>query len=145
MVFAIAYTSTAIHRPTRHELEALLLDARDFNARVGVTGALLLSDTTFLQYFEGSLSATEDVYGRIKVSGLHFGIVELLRGPIDERHFEKWHMGFAKAPRGVLLRLSHAAWYEFAQQNTAKRDQPLAIELLLHFWSPASCSDLDRK
>jgi hypothetical protein len=137
MVFAIAYTSTAVRRPSRRELEALLLDARDFNARVGVTGALLLSDITFFQYFEGPPAATHQVYQRIQSSGLHFGIVELLRGPIDGRHFDCWHMGFAAAPPGVLLSLSHAVWDRYARTDSGRDDRPLAIELLLHFWHRA--------
>ena len=109
-MFAVAYVSTAVSRPSAFDLENLLVDARTFNARVHVTGALLLHDVTFFQYFEGSGDAVREVYERIKNSRLHRDIVELLYEEVPARCFDGWQMGFADAPQGTLLELAHARW-----------------------------------
>jgi hypothetical protein len=100
-LLAIAYLSTAAKWPTRSQLEILLLDARDFNERVGVTGALLLQDLTFFQYFEGPESAVLEVYARINRSRLHHSIFELFNEPIERRHFSRWTMVSLKRSRGI--------------------------------------------
>lgn len=132
-MIAIAYLSTAVHAPTRFELEHLLLDARTFNARVGVTGALLLHDVTFFQYFEGPAAAAEDVYVRIQRARSHRDIVELVHAPVERRHFDGWLMGFLHAPQGTLLELSNARWHAQAEHMPPDASTP-GVDLLLDFW-----------
>lgn len=135
-MIAIAYVSTAVHAPSRIELEDLLLDARAFNAEAGVSGALLVNDRAFFQYFEGEAASVEEVYGRIKRSRLHRGIVELLNAPVERRHFEGWTMGFARAPRGTLLELANARWMAQAGRLSPEEDAP-GVVLLMDFWRRA--------
>jgi len=132
-LLAIAYLSTAVKWPTRSQLEILLLDARDFNERVGVTGALLLHDLTFFQYFEGPESAVQEVYARIKRSRLHHSIFELFNEPIERRHFSRWTMGFAEAQPGDLLGSSQAQWRELIDAESPPF-APVGVDLLLDFW-----------
>ena len=49
----IAYVSAAVKPLSAEEVDALLLDARAFNLKAGVTGVLLCHKTTFFQFFEG--------------------------------------------------------------------------------------------
>lgn len=135
-MIAIAYVSSSVHFPTRMELEYLLLDARTFNARVGVTGALLLHETTFLQYFEGPAAAAEEVYERIKRSRLHGGLVELMHEPVAGRQFGGWVMGFARAPRGTLLELAHSRWTAVAAKFGTGHIAE-GPSLLMQFWRRA--------
>lgn len=135
-MIAIAYVSTAVHPPTRFDLECLLVDARSFNVRAGVTGALLLHEVTFFQYFEGLQDQVEEVYGRIKRSRLHRDIVELLHAPVPRRQFDGWHMGFVQAPHGTLLELANARWSAQAATVTASSVND-GVALLMDFWRRA--------
>jgi hypothetical protein len=133
-MFAIVYVSTAVRRPTAFDLQYLLVDARTYNAVHGVTGALLLHELTFFQYFEGPRVAVLDVYERIKAASLHRGIVELSCEPVPTRHFDGWHMGFAETPRGVLLQLAQARWQACVDAEATHLAQPEGVQLLLDFW-----------
>lgn len=136
-MFAIAYVSTAVRHPSRADLEYLLEDARKFNAQVRVTGALLLHDVTFFQYFEGTQSAVYEVYERIKRSRLHRDLVELFCEEVPILHFDGWHMGFADAPRGTVLELAHARWSASLEATRTASMQTDGLKLLLDFWRRA--------
>ena len=133
-MFAVAYVSTAFRRPSTFDLEHLMVDARTFNARVHVTGALLLHDVTFFQYFEGPGDAVREVYERIKISRLHRDIVELLYEEVPARCFDGWQMGFTDAPQGTLLELAHARWGACLEAAESAGSQSDGLGPLLDFW-----------
>ena len=131
---AIAYVSTATREPSEDDLEALLTDARDFNQQAGVTGALLLHDVTFFQYFEGAPSGVEQVYERIRKSSLHRDIHQLLDTPIGRREFARWHMGFQVSPKSLVLQLAGASWTASVPNMPSGRAASDGLQLLLDFW-----------
>jgi Sensors of blue-light using FAD len=134
-MYALSYTSSATHRPATQELEALLIDAREFNASVTVTGALLIWDQSFFEYFEGPQNAVDEVYERIKRSRLHRDIIQLLYEPIDTRYFNQWYMGFAVAPRSGVLGLANDQWEHAANEaDSDVAEQPAGVVILLQFW-----------
>jgi hypothetical protein len=62
------------------------------NARLGITGLLLLSGEAFLQVLEGPSDAVNELYLRIARDGRH-GRLRLLRYErITKRTFEDWAM-----------------------------------------------------
>ena len=134
---AVAYVSSATRRFRPEELDALLLDARAFNAIAGVTGALLHQDGAFFQNFEGPEDGVEQVYSRIKESRRHRGLIELVAAPVDQRHVSTWSMGFAEPVASELQSISQAIWY--AQHRAASiQDAPApGLTLLLSFWQRA--------
>lgn len=131
---AVAYVSTAVRHYTETALEALLADAREFNARLGVTGALLHHEATFFQYFEGAADAVAEVYERIKRSSSHRDIVELLHEEVPRREFSIWHMGFAQVPRSLVLQLEQAQWSQAAGARSIGTATAHGVDLLLQFW-----------
>ncbi len=134
-MYALCYTSTAVRMPTTQDLEGLLVDARDFNAPVSVTGALLVWDQSFFHYFEGPDKAVDDVYERNKKSRLHHGIIQLLYEPMDARQFKQWHMGFSEVPRSEMLALAHRQWESAVQEcRPGGLEQPAGVTILLQFW-----------
>ncbi|MEP6899151.1 MAG: BLUF domain-containing protein [Rhodanobacter sp.] len=146
---AIAYSSKATRPLDVRDIDGLLMDARAFNERVQVTGALLHHGGTFFQYFEGAAGAVAAVYQRIRNSGSHEQLVELLNQPIERRQFAHWQMAFAEAPLTVLEQLSNEQW---AMRLPALREQQLqspGLKMLLDFWNktgprpPASGSGND--
>ena len=136
-IWAIAYVSTATDEPSDAALERLLSKARAFNSEVGVTGALLVHGSTFFQYFEGPKKGVEAVYARVKMSRAHKDIVELFNESVEQRTFPSWLMGFANAPRSVILQLEQAQWRAVAANGHPSGGPTLALGLVLDFWKNA--------
>ena len=136
-LIAVAYVSSAVRRHTPAELDALLLDARNFNAEVNVSGALLHHDGSFFQYFEGPEDGVGQVYSRIKASRMHHGLIELVIGPVQQRYFSTWSMGFAEPAATALQSISQASWELQREAAATPADRAPALELLLSFWSRA--------
>ena len=140
---AIAYTSSAVRRLGVEELDAILSEARDYNRRAKVTGALLHHQHSFFQYIEGPRKGVEDVYRRILASGEHADVVELMRSEIDTRQFSQWYMAFAEAPLTLMQRLASSQWEEILPSVKEKAATSPGLTLLLDFWSQAG-SQLER-
>jgi hypothetical protein len=135
-LIAIAYVSSATAHFSSQELDALLLDAREFNSRVSVTGALLHHDGSFFQYLEGPEVGVEQAYARIKDARRHRGLIEILREPVTQRHFTAWSMGFAESTSTEIQAISQASWHAQRQAATL-RDQGVnspGLNILLSFW-----------
>lgn len=73
-------------------LNAILFEARNLNARNGVTGALICRADLYLQLLEGPARAVMATYGRILRDDRHVEVRELLRGPAESRIFPGWAM-----------------------------------------------------
>ena len=131
---AIAYVSSAIHLCSEAELEHLLISARAFNANAKVTGVLLYDEGSFFQYFEGPSQGVVEVYDRIKASPLHRGIIQLLNHPIERREFPSWQMGFAHAPKSLILSLAQASWVATLSNAGYESSSGSGVKMLLGFW-----------
>lgn len=131
---AIAYVSSAVGSQGEPELEGLLEKARAKNREVSVSGVLLHHEGTFFQYFEGPPDGMQDVYDRILRSSMHKGIIELMRTPIPERAFSDWQMGFTRAPKSVILRLSNASWFHDMPGASTPSPMSVGAGMLLQFW-----------
>jgi hypothetical protein len=134
-LYAIVYVSTAARTLTIPELRRIQERAQARNCKEKVTGVLLYSDGTFMQYLEGPASGLYGVYEVIKADSQHYGIVDLVREPLAQREFSDWSMAF---------RVIDA----FGQPLEAEQDAELALrlavpgnhhsaarQLLAKFWS----------
>ena len=99
MIESLAYRSVATPALTDTELDVLLLHSRTLNAVRGLTGALLKSGPTIVQYLEGRADAIERTFERILASPLHRDVEVLARERGIERQFSVWHMGFCDVQR----------------------------------------------
>lgn len=134
----ITYISSAAREMDDDALETLLLDARAFNASVGVTGVLPFNGAAFLQYFEGSPEACSSVYARILASSAHHAIVELGNAPIADRQFASWLMGYSAITRSQWLELSKADWLANSDGVLhAQGPESDGVRLLFGFWQAA--------
>lgn len=93
-LWALAYVSKARKMLRAEEIAHLLGAARERNRQLGITGALLYFDESFMQYIEGPRSRLELVYRIIRRDPLHTGIIKLLKREVTERVFPDWHMSF---------------------------------------------------
>lgn len=135
MLRAIAYVSRATRSFIPEQLDALLLDARMFNASVNVSGVLFFHKDRFFQYFEGPAESVDAVYSRIRNSSSHHQIVELLATDTARRYFDTWHMGFCDAPETTMRQLANASW-EQAMPITRDEFQGFkGLELAVYHWN----------
>jgi len=73
-------------------LNAILFEARNLNAKNGVTGALICRADLYLQLLEGPPKALSATYGRILRDDRHVEIRQLLRQRAERRIFPDWAM-----------------------------------------------------
>ena len=66
--------------------------ARSKNKRVGVTGALLVTDHWFVQALEGDESVVRHLYEQIRGDARHDEVTVVEEAPVDERVFSRWAM-----------------------------------------------------
>lgn len=133
-LITICYVSSAVRLLSPEELDALLIDARSFNQRTAVTGALLHHDGSFLQYIEGPEASVAQAYRRIRSSTRHHNIIELDSGAVAQRHFSKWSMGFAEPTSTDLQAIAQADWKSELQSSLSSRASSPGLSVLLSFW-----------
>ena len=90
----VVYGSSTPRPLSPDELLDILRVSRRNNAAVGVTGVLLYSGGNVMQVLEGPEAAVDEVYGRVARDPRHRGVLQLIRGPVAERSFPDWSMGF---------------------------------------------------
>ncbi|MBD12326.1 BLUF domain-containing protein [uncultured Roseovarius sp.] len=73
-------------------LAGILMDARRYNARDDVTGALIVRGDMYLQLLEGPKPKVEATYDRIIRDDRHVNPVRLMHREVQERMFPEWSM-----------------------------------------------------
>ncbi|RYU82425.1 BLUF domain-containing protein [Hymenobacter persicinus] len=108
-LYHLVYQSTATTPFTEPELEALLRQSRAWNTAHDLTGVLLYSHGEIMQVLEGPEEEVTSIFRRIEQDYRHTGVVKLADGPIAQRNFSQWSMGF----RAVNSReFEHLAGYQ---------------------------------
>ncbi|QKG55405.1 BLUF domain-containing protein [Hymenobacter sp. BRD128] len=94
-LYHLIYESRASQPFTDADLLELLRNSRDYNAQHELTGLLLYSaEGRFLQVLEGRQAAVLALYQRISQDVRHTACMLLLSGPLAERRFGEWRMGY---------------------------------------------------
>lgn len=133
-LWSIVYVSTAVRPFTAEEMESILHDARRFNTEHHVTGVLLYCDGNLMQCIEGPKASLDIVYGRIRASRRHRDLLELLNGPIRERSFPSWEMGYSEPTTSELVELSTARWEEIYRAADGEGRVSWGLRHLRGFW-----------
>jgi hypothetical protein len=94
-IHRIVYASAATHPCSDEDLEQLLITSRTNNAIAGITGMLVHHEQSFVQLIEGSASALNLLFAKLRVDPRHHKVILLLRERIAARSFPDWAMGFA--------------------------------------------------
>jgi Sensors of blue-light using FAD len=139
-LFAIIYISTAARGLSPDELEYLRHRAQARNLQEGVTGVLLYADGAFMQYLEGPAAGLARIYGRIKADALHYGMIDLLREPIQAREFAGWSMALRVVSASGLATVSELGPLLNEVPGALDPPRSMARQLLLDFWSKGRCS-----
>lgn len=90
----IIYLSRTTRPLSSIELIALLVQARQKNEAIGVTGAMVYSEGQFMQVLEGEEETVTALYKCILADSRHQAILKLADKPIAERQFLNWSMAF---------------------------------------------------
>ena len=97
------YFSSAKTLMEQPDLEALLAQARRNNAAQDLTGLLLYNDGCFVQYFEGPPEAVTGLIARLRHDQRHHNMIRMTEGPVEDRSFADWTMGFATVDGQLAL------------------------------------------
>lgn len=87
----LIYASTRLDR-TLEGLDAIFAESHRNNLRDDITGALIVSDTHFVQLLEGSRHAVSQCMGRIAKDGRHTEIEFVSTEEVAYRLFAEWSM-----------------------------------------------------
>jgi CheY-like chemotaxis protein len=90
----LLYQSQATTPMSETQLTELLIQSRAYNAAHSLTGVLLYSHGHIVQLLEGSEAAVHEVFARIARDPRHNTVVKLADGPVAQRQFDQWSMGF---------------------------------------------------
>jgi len=97
MLSRLIYASMAAEEFQPDTLRSLLTAARQRNRLHDVTGILAFNSEYFLQAIEGSRGALSQLYSNLVRDPRHSRLLLLTFGPIENRDFSDWTMGFAPA------------------------------------------------
>lgn len=83
-------------RPVRlEEAETIAKCAAARNAAVAISGFLLYTPGHFMQALEGEPAVVDATFARIARDPRHHRVQRLCVGPVEQRRFAAWSMGFA--------------------------------------------------
>lgn len=97
-IYSLVYSSCAILRLESSTdlamIDQILAEARQCNAKVEVTGALLFTEGRFVQALEGNRDDVRATYDRIQADPRHTNVEILSSQFSDRRRFKQWSMAF---------------------------------------------------
>ncbi len=104
-MYRVIYASAAIVAFTDPQLDDLLQVSRRNNLAYNITGMLLYKDGNFMQTIEGPAEAVRALVSKVKTDPRHHRFRVLMEGPILQRSFDNWSMGYKKIAPGKSLDL----------------------------------------
>lgn len=120
----LVYTSHSPESfPSPESIAAILGVSRRNNEQAGISGLLIYSNASFLQFLEGPAAAVEAVFSRIQRDPRHRGLITVLRHMVDRRSFPDWSMAYRD------LDIAEAAVEEEREHARAKGEDPEAINI----------------
>lgn len=127
MLIRLIYASRTAGVLTPMDVKDIVRKSQRNNAKLGVTGMLMLSNGIFLQCLEGDHLAVNTLYHRILLDARHREPAVLGYTEIDQRLYGAWAMGLVtttEANQQVFLKYSPQAEFDPFQIR------PRALELL---------------
>lgn len=100
MLSRLIYSSEPAQPLDDQQVMDILSTARRNNERNDVTGMLVFDSQAFLQVIEGGRDQLSALYASLVRDARHRRLTILGMGPVDERAFSSWQMGFAAAHAG---------------------------------------------
>ncbi|WP_207536186.1 BLUF domain-containing protein [Desertivirga arenae] len=114
-LYHLIYSSTPTRNLSDQELQDLLDVARAANAQNEVTGMLVCFDTMYLQLIEGKEDKIKQLYQNLLRDARHYNVQTLREGPVNDRFFPDWSMGFEK--KETNLETKEASFEVFTEKS----------------------------
>ena len=115
MLIQLTYASRTSKILTPDDLKSILTASQRNNTRMGVTGALCMTNGIFLQQLEGDRIAVNQLYHRILLDPRHRDPAILDFAEIASRKFTQWSMGSLsslESNRAIYLKHSRSASFD---------------------------------
>ncbi|AHM62945.1 bluf domain protein [Flammeovirgaceae bacterium 311] len=139
-LYQLVYKSQRNPQCTEIEIQKILDSCKRNNSSKDITGVLLHSDDHFIQYLEGDKEIIK-LYDLIKEDPRHKNAVLLSYGPLKERAFPSWHMGYKNLPKDQIDFLTESSTEDRALFNSIikgeKQSGTTATNLLVKFFNRA--------
>jgi hypothetical protein len=132
-VLTIVYVSAATHPMSDDGLAALLKQARENNARYGVTGVLLYHDGNFMQLLQGPADDVRKIYSAIESDPRHHLVIPIVNETGLPREFADWAMACGQ----LDARTWESLISQLSPDGSALADGS-AASILKTFWKPGS-------
>jgi Sensors of blue-light using FAD len=133
MLYSLVYTSNAVRDYDRNDLLSLLLQARNRNERLEITGMLLYAESRFVQVLEGEETTVLSLYKDICDDPRHINVTTIAENSIDKRMFPDWTMGYKNIDLEHYRNIPGLSLF----LDNEKISEPYRI--LLHFKDDPSC------
>lgn len=140
-VFRLVYRSSATmereNRPA--ELEEIFELSRRNNTDLGLSGALLVWEDTFVQVLEGDEATVRDLYATIAADPRHEDVVLLDAHTVDDRVFARWSMAHISDDEGADLpaaRGDEAPDVPHAVPRLEDERQKVVLDLMREYANP---------
>ena len=105
MLIRTIYVSSAIASFSEPQLKDLLKTSRQNNLAADITGMLVHKDGKFMQTLEGPGDAVRTLVETIRKDPRHHKFTTLMEGPILNRAFGNWSMGFKAITPEILTEI----------------------------------------
>ena len=115
MLIRLIYASRSAGMLSPVEVKDIVRSSQRNNAKLAVTGALMLSNGVFLQCLEGDHLVVNALYHRILLDPRHREPAILSYAEIDQRLYGAWSMGLVsttEANRSIFLKYSVQAEFD---------------------------------
>lgn len=91
---SVVYISSAVNFMAEDDLSQILKISRVNNTQQNLTGLLLFSEGTFMQFLEGEDDNVDQTFEKIERDPRHRDLFKIMDGPIAQRNFTEWSMAF---------------------------------------------------
>jgi Sensors of blue-light using FAD len=130
----------------QHELGEIFSTARSSNKKLGVTGALLITDEEFVQTLEGPEPVVRELYTKIYKEKRHEHLEVLESGDVSGRVFGRWAMAKVAAdgePDIPLLTNVDKGGISPAQPRPSTEAQETILDVMRQSLRPSRASAAD--
>lgn len=112
-------------------LDGMLKTWRKNNADLGLTGALLLCDGSFVHVLEGTPNGVKKMRARVVADPLHSNVRNLREQACIKRHFSSWPLAYVGPSRWVQRALKN---HELAAMDSSTPNEAeFLVDLILSF------------
>ncbi len=133
-MYQLLYVSTAARTFAGPQLLDLVVRARENNAKIGITGMLLVKGGHFLQLLEGERNAVEALFQKIERDPRHRDVTTLQHGALEKRNFPNCALGLQDlASAQVLAVPGYGEFLNASLTPNEFRDASRAQKLVLLF------------